>query len=255
MGMSCHGILSYSILIHFRCRQFYDLLELFKTSGKPPDTNYLFLGGYVGFGHFSIETMSLLICLMIRYPSRVHLLRGSHECRAISEIYGLYSESIRKYGNVNVWKYLCDLFDYLPIAAIVNNSLYCVHGGLSPTIYSMDNITALNRFQDIPSEGSFCDMMWSDPNPDEMGFKPNSQGAGFLFGVDTVGKFLRTNGLDHMIRSHSLCFDGYQVRNLAILCAQSILMLTRSCLIINFQPFGVPPTLPAECITWLASWK
>lgn len=155
--------------------------------------------------------MSLLICLAIRFPSRVHLLRGNHESSVMSEVYGLYSESVRKYGNTNVWKYMCDLFDYFPIAAVVNNSIFCVHGGLSPNITSVDNIAALNRFQDIPSEGSLCDLMWSDPDPSGQGFKPNTQGAGQLFGRDTVDKFLRTNSLSNMVRSHSVCFDGYQV--------------------------------------------
>lgn len=192
-------------------RQFYDLLELFKVSGKPPDTNYLFLGDYINTGHFSVETISLLVCLMIRYPSRVFLLRGNHESRAMSEVYGFYSECIRKYGNSNVWNYFCDMFDYLPISAIIDNTLYCVHGGLSPSLLTLDNIRSINRFKDVPPEGPLTDLLWSEPDHHELGFKPNPHGAGYLFGYDVTDKFIRNNSLSHIIRSHSVCLDGYQV--------------------------------------------
>ncbi|KAG9976838.1 Metallo-dependent phosphatase, partial [Aureobasidium melanogenum] len=93
--------------------QFFDLLEIFKISGPCPDTNYLFLGDYVDRGLFSVETISLLVCLKLRYPQRVHLIRGNHESRGVTQSYGFYTECSRKYGNAAVWHHFTDMFDYL----------------------------------------------------------------------------------------------------------------------------------------------
>lgn len=115
-------------------RQFYDLRELFKVGGEVPNTNYLFLGDYVDRGAFSIETICYLLLLKLKFPKRVTLIRGNHETRQITQVYGFYTECQRKYGSLNVWKYITDVFDYLPISAIVEQSFFCVHAGLSPTI-------------------------------------------------------------------------------------------------------------------------
>jgi len=192
-------------------RQFYDLLEIFKIGGKSPDTNYLFLGGYVDRGYHSVETISLLVCLKLRYPSRITLLRGNHESRQITQVYGFYGECMRKYGTSNVWKYFTEMFDYLTISALIDDNIFCVHGGLSPQIVSIDQIRVLDRFQDIPHEGSFTDLMWSDPDPEREGYSPNTRGAGCFFGGDSVAKFLKVNKVDHIVRSNQLCMDGYQV--------------------------------------------
>jgi len=118
-------------------RQFYDLLEIFRIGGPVPETNYLFLGDYVDRGYFSIETISLLTCLKLRYPDRVHLVRGNHESRGVTQSYGFYTECLRKYHSAKVWKIFTDMFDFLTLSVVIDNQIFCVHGGwLSPRSFS-----------------------------------------------------------------------------------------------------------------------
>lgn len=115
--------------------QFFDLIEIFRIGGYCPDTNYLFLGDYVDRGMFSVETISLLVCLKLRYPNRVHLIRGNHESRGVTQSYGFYTECSRKYGNANVWHYFTDMFDFLTLSVVIDNQIFCVHGGeFSPAL-------------------------------------------------------------------------------------------------------------------------
>ena len=99
--------------------QFHDLMELFRAGGDVPDTNYLFMGDFVDRGFYSLESFMLLLCLKVRYPDRITLIRGNHESRQITTVYGFYDECHRKYGSANVWRYCCDVFDYLALGALV----------------------------------------------------------------------------------------------------------------------------------------
>ncbi|RMZ84747.1 hypothetical protein DV737_g1077, partial [Chaetothyriales sp. CBS 132003] len=188
--------------------QFHDLMELFRIGGPNPDTNYLFMGDYVDRGYYSVETVTLLVALKIRYPSRITILRGNHESRQITQVYGFYDECLRKYGNANVWKFFTDLFDYLPLTALIDNQIFCLHGGLSPSIDTLDNIRALDRIQEVPHEGPMCDLLWSDPD-DRCGWGISPRGAGYTFGQDISEAFNHNNGLTLVARAHQLVMEGY----------------------------------------------
>jgi len=188
--------------------QFHDLQELFSIAGKPPEVNFLFMGDYVDRGYFSIETVSLLFAYKCRWPERITILRGNHESRQITQVYGFYDECLRKYGNSNVWKYFTDAFDYLPLTALVDNRIFCLHGGLSPTIDSLDHIRQLERNQEVPTDGPMCDLLWSDPQ-DAAGWVLSFRGAGYNFGPDISEQFNQHNNLQKIARAHQLVLEGY----------------------------------------------
>jgi serine/threonine-protein phosphatase 4 catalytic subunit len=189
--------------------QFFDLIELFKVGGECPDTNYVFLGDFVDRGYYSVETFLLLLALKVRYPDRITLIRGNHESRQITQVYGFYDECLRKYGSVNVWRYCTDVFDYLSLSAIIEDRVFCVHGGLSPVVNTLDQIRVIDRKVEVPHEGPMCDLMWSDPEEiDGWGLSP--RGAGYLFGEEVVEKFNRVNNLTLIARAHQLVMEGFK---------------------------------------------
>ena len=267
-----------------------------------PDTNYLFMGDFVDRGFYSVETFLLLLALKVRYPDRITLIRGNHESRQITQVYGFYDECLRKYGSVNVWRYCTEIFDYLSLSSIIEDKvgppahppliplpcptplwvrrpppsppaaaarssptaflpppssrgmappsarhctrvhnavtplrrpippspipvrraqIFCVHGGLSPSINSLDQIRVIDRKQEVPHDGAMCDLMWSDPEDiDGWGLSP--RGAGYLFGGDVVGRFNEDNNIDLIARAHQV------VQAAALSCHPALLKWRRS---------------------------
>eukprot|EP01084_Bolivina_argentea_P094297 169521_1 len=190
--------------------QFFDILELLRIGGDPAlGERYIFMGDFVDRGYHSVETLSLLFLLKARYTSQITLLRGNHESRQVTRVYGFYEEILTKYGNANVWRYCTDVFDLLPIGALVNGVIFCVHGGLSPDIATLDHLSMIDRKQEIPHAGAFADLMWSDPE-DILTWGVSPRGAGWLFGKKVARQFNQLNGLQLICRAHQLVQDGYK---------------------------------------------
>ena len=121
------------------------------------------MGDYVDRGYYSVETVTLLVALKLRYRDRVTILRGNHESRQITQVYGFYDECKRR-TSLKIWKTFVDVFNTLPIAAIVASKIFCVHGGLSPSLSSMEDIKRIQRPTDVPDYGLLNDLLWSDPS-------------------------------------------------------------------------------------------
>nr|CDS15399.1 serine:threonine protein phosphatase PP1 gamma [Echinococcus granulosus] len=189
--------------------QYYDLLRLFEYGAFPPEANYLFLGDYVDRGKQSLETICLLLAYKIKYPENFFLLRGNHECASINRIYGFYDECKRRY-NIKLWKTFTDCFNCLPIVAIIDEKIFCCHGGLSPDLLNMEQIRRIMRPTDVPEQGLLCDLLWSDPDKDVSGWGENDRGVSYTFGTDMVAKFLQKHDLDLICRAHQVVEDGYE---------------------------------------------
>ncbi|KAM7485454.1 hypothetical protein LguiA_001463 [Lonicera macranthoides] len=189
--------------------QYSDLLRLFDYGGLPPKSNYLFLGDYVDRGKQSLETICLLLAYKIKYPENFFLLRGNHECASVNRIYGFYDECKRRF-NVRLWKIFTDCFNCLPVAALIDEKILCMHGGLSPDLNSLDQIRNLHRPTDVPESGLLCDLLWSDPSKDVRGWGMNDRGVSYTFGPDKVTEFLQNQDLDLVCRAHQVVEDGYE---------------------------------------------
>jgi len=189
--------------------QFNDLLRLFEYGGFPPESNYLFLGDYVDRGKQSIEVICLLFAYKIKYPENFFILRGNHEASGINRIYGFYDECRRRYS-VKIWKTFCSVFDCLPCTAVIDDKIICMHGGLSPELQKLEQISDIRRPCDVPDVGLLCDLLWADPDASSETYQHNDRGVSFTFGSKIVKEFLNKHDLDLVVRAHQVVEDGYE---------------------------------------------
>lgn len=219
--------------------QYEDLMRFFKLWGEPSEnpgsgdinlTDYLFLGDFVDRGVNSLETICLLMALKIKYPEKIHLIRGNHEDRLINSNFGFLEEcefrlnDTREPDEFNVFEVINEFFDCLPLAAIIDKEILCIHGGLGGCLTKISEIEEIKRPLRIVHEANnrteqiVMDILWSDPtdNDNEFGIQPNimrdSRNYGNIvkFGPDIVDKFLNTNKLSMIIRAHECVLDGFE---------------------------------------------
>lgn len=198
--------------------QFYDLVKLLQVGGNPENTRYLFLGDFVDRGMFSIEVLIVVLALKVRFTDSVFLLRGNHECKQMTTSFNFREECLAKYDQ-EIFDLFSQLFDTLPLSAIINDKFIAFHGGISPELKSKSDINKIDRFKEPPKQGLFCDILWSDPVDKadgyvEGGFKNNDQrGCSFIYGTDVLSKFLHKNNLLSLIRAHEVQLEGFKMYN------------------------------------------
>ncbi|KAH7277181.1 hypothetical protein KP509_39G038100 [Ceratopteris richardii] len=203
--------------------QFSDLMRLFDVYGSPSPAgdimciDYLFLGDYVDRGQHSLETITLLLALKVEYPCNVHLIRGNHEAADINALFGFRIECIERLGETEgifVWRRVNQVFDWLPLAAVIENKIICMHGGIGRSISHVRQIENLQRPITMET-GSvvLMDLLWSDPTENDSveGLRPNARGPGLVtFGPDRVLEFCKNNDLQLIIRAHECVMDGFE---------------------------------------------
>ncbi|BET00003.1 serine threonine-protein phosphatase [Nesidiocoris tenuis] len=187
--------------------QFLDLLRILEYGQF--ETNFLFLGDYVDFGKQSIETVCLLLAYKVKIHDHFFLLRGHHEAANVNRSFGFYDECKKRY-NYKLWKAFNEVFNCLPVAAVVDEKIFCVHGGLSPELESLDQIKKIMRPTDVPDHGLLRDLLWSDPDKDTVEWGGNDRGVAYTFGVEIITKFLQMNDFELICRSHDVVDAGYE---------------------------------------------
>ena len=191
--------------------QYYDLLRMFKLGGCPPKSNYLFLGDYVDRGYNSIEVICLLFAFKIKFPVNFFTLRGNHESESINKVYGFYEECKQRFKNgIKIWNMFNEVFNWMPIAGLIEDRILCMHGGISPEMNQPEDINKLKRPFDIPDEGLMCDILWSDPEKLISGWENSDRGVSYVFGRDVLEEFVKKNDLDLICRAHQVVEDGYE---------------------------------------------
>ena len=141
-------------------------------------------------GKQSLETITLLLAYKIKYPENFFLLRGNHECAAINRMYGFFDECKRRFS-IKLWKIFTDCFNCLPVAAVIDEKIFCMHGGLSPELRAFSQLKKIQRPTDVPDSGLLCDLLWADPDKDTVGWGENDRGVSYTFGSDILSKFLK----------------------------------------------------------------
>ncbi|CAD8102091.1 unnamed protein product [Paramecium primaurelia] len=221
--------------------QYLDLMRFFDHFKAPYDNlyngdidsqDYLFLGDYVDRGSRSLEIILLLFTLKIKYSDQIHLLRGHHEDPKVNKIFGFADECYIKFAEDimdpnSIYQRINRVFQYLPLAAVIEDKIFCVHGGIGQTMRTIDEIELIQKPLEIVHDPKTyqqkiaLELLWSDPclqeeeldnvpNPDRDIFQ-NKQI--FRFGTNRINKFLQENSLNMIIRSHEPTMEGFERQN------------------------------------------
>ena len=191
-----------------------DLLSIFKLFGTPEETKFLFLGDYVDRGKYSIYVITVLLAILVKFPESAYMIRGNHEFATINRYYGFYDEIITTYGDDSLWVLFNDVFNNLPLCAILNERVFCVHGGLSPYLHSLSAIEAIRKPLETYLESEIVtDMVWSDPidTTQEGTFTENRRGLGVKYTTESIISFLSENCFSILVRAHQCVMNGVNI--------------------------------------------
>ena len=185
-----------------------DLIRIFILAQTPPKSRFLFLGDYVDRGPCSLCVICLLYAMQLAYPDHVYLIRGNHEFESINSTYGFQDEVLFFFGTNDLFLTINKTFEYLPIAAVIKNQMFCVHGGLSPTLHSLAQIESIQRPFKTYESDFVADLLWSDPVQSNTTYVRSNRGSGVTFGPNEVQKFMEEFKMKTIIRAHQCVKSG-----------------------------------------------
>ena len=187
--------------------QFFDLANILEKK-DPQKVNYVCLGDYVDRGGYSIECLTLLLAAKVCYPNQVFLLRGNHESRQCAEHFTFREETLAKYDE-ELFERCLNVFDSLPLVAIISGQYLCMHGGISPHLKTMDDLNNLNRFMEVPNRGLLCDLLWADPVSNDHAMdrqftKNRLRACSVKYGYEPVKQVLKMTNTNMLLRGHQV---------------------------------------------------
>lgn len=197
------------------------LVTIFKKHGDPSKTRYLFLGDYVDRGENSCEVIILLYAYKCLYPKNIYLIRGNHEFYDMNECYGFKEECekrmiIKKKGKIInrgsiFFNRIVETFKELPICAILNDTIFCVHGGITDLIKNIDDLKTIEKVGTELSEKNQiqAEFLWNDPDNNISDYDDSPRGYCRIFGEDAIKDFLTKLGFDLVIRGHQNEMEGF----------------------------------------------
>jgi diadenosine tetraphosphatase ApaH/serine/threonine PP2A family protein phosphatase len=201
--------------IHGQYEDMVNILRITENEEAKGEVKHLFLGDYVDRGTHSFEVCLALFCWKILYPDRVYLLRGNHEISSINSKYGFLEELVEIYGEEDgklVHSYFNSVFQYMPVAAVLHQKYFCVHGGLSKRLTNVDSLNDL-KFPITVGPAGKCminDMLWADPSQDDdVKYFLENVKRGPIYGSFAVEEFCQANNLEKVIRAHQVANEGY----------------------------------------------
>uniref|UniRef100_A0A914Z7F7 Serine/threonine-protein phosphatase n=1 Tax=Panagrolaimus superbus TaxID=310955 RepID=A0A914Z7F7_9BILA len=194
--------------------QFLDLrVKMMEKLGPPPKQKYLFLGDYVDRGAFSLETVTMLLAMKVRYPKHIYLLRGNHETRAVNKMYGFFDECKRRFPDDKkneLWTLYQHVFNCMPMSAVIGEKIFCTHGGISEDLLSWKQFDRINRPTDITDLGLLTDLVWADPCNETKRYEMSPRGISMVFGQTAVEDFFANLGIELIVRGHQAVQEGYE---------------------------------------------
>jgi protein phosphatase len=191
------------------------IIDLFRTVGRfglPPNYCYLFLGDLVDRGEFSTETTILIFLLKLLYPEFIYIIRGNHEFLDMAQVGGFSDELRSLYNTSRAETAIMGAFSYLPLAALIGDHVLCVHGGLGPSLETLEQIERIQRPITICCDDVLQSLLWSDPIASLDGYQPSARGMGYHFGADALARFLDSQDLQYLLRGHECVDNGVEAQ-------------------------------------------
>lgn len=191
------------------------LLEIFELIGLHHTDLVIFLGDIVDRGPKQLECLLFIFILKILNPHKYYILRGNHESLEINKMYGFYEEFINKFKDPHKFEKIEKVYNLIPICALVNDTILCLHGGIPQNVEFLMNIRGVKTKDFSPlledSSQDLTQIIWNDPKEGLQGFTDSFRGPGIkFFGEDVFDIFMSRYNLKFLIRAHECFSEGFR---------------------------------------------